>query len=606
MCGFIVFIKKDKIFSEKLLKSLEKKIFHRGPDSGGYLIKENVALIFRRLSIIDLSKLSNQPMSLSKYKISLVFNGEIYNYLELKKELISRGYSFRSKGDAEVILNGYLEWGEKISDKLEGMFTFAILDLNKRYIFVSRDQMGIKPLYIMQNNEMIFISSEIRPLTEITNLEVDKKSLREIVFFRYASGKSTGYKYVNKILAGYNYLVDIDTFQVKKKKYFDIYSSFKNNINKNFLNVTKNTLFDSFIKHTQSDVGFAVQLSGGLDSSLLVAYLQRKYGMKISTYSIRLDSRELDEKQYIRYINDNYPTNHKDIFYDSKIFADNFEKTIKSLEGPTTHFGCVLLYELCQNISQKHKVVLTGEGADEVFGGYARYNDIDKVINLTKLANFLPKKFCDKIPRLQFLEHYRKKNPFLELITFRIFDIMRDIFNDFDFEDFYSKRIFNKIQNPINKIAAYDQSVYLESLLIRQDKISMAHGLESRVPYVNIKLLKFVNSIASSQRYKSGITKNTLKQISKFFFSDDFIFRKKNGLNLPIHNWLKNRNGFGRFIDYFDQPNCKIISFCDKKKIKKLIDDFYSDKKPYLGKVLAQLINIEVWLRTVSDNNHKL
>ena len=478
--------------------------------------------------------------------------------------------------------------------------------LNKRYIFVSRDQMGIKPLYIMQNNEMIFISSEIKPLTEIINLEVDKKSLREIVFFRYASGKSTGYKNVNKILAGYNYLIDIDTFQVKKKKYFDICSSFENNINKNFLHITKNTLFDSFIKHTQSDVGFAVQLSGGLDSGLLVAYLQRKYGKKISTYSIRLDSTELDEKQYIRYINDNYPTNHKDIFFDSKIFADNFEKTIKSLEGPTTHFGCVLLHELCQNISQKHKVVLTGEGADEVFGGYSRYNDIYKVIKLTKLANFLPKKFCDKIPRLQFLEHYRKRNPFLELITFRIFDIMRDIFNDFDFEDFYSKRIFNKIENPINKIAAYDQSVYLESLLIRQDKISMAHGLESRVPYVNIKLLKFVNSIACSQRYKSGITKNTLKQISKFFFSDDFIFRKKNGLNLPISNWLKNRNGFGRFIDYFDQPNCKIVSFCDKKKIKKLIDDFYSDKKPYLGKVLAQLINIEVWLRTVSNNNHKL
>ena len=507
MCGFIVIIKKEKTFSKKLIKSLEKKIFHRGPDSGGYLTEENVTLIFRRLSIIDLSKFSNQPMSLSKQKISLVFIGEIYNYLDLKKELLLKGYEFKSKGDAEVILNGYLEWGEKISNKLQGMFTFAILDLNKRCVFISRDQMGIKPLYMMQSSDIIYIGSEIKPLKEIVNLEVDKESLKEIVLFRYASGKSTGYKNVYKILAGHNYFIDIDKHEIKKKKYFNIFSSFEDNFNKNFLNITKNALFNSFIKHTQSDVGFAIQLSGGLDSSLLVAYLQKKYGNKISTYSIRLDNTELDEKQFIRYVNKKYPTSHQDIFFDSKKFADNFEKTIESLEGPTTHFGCVLLYELCRNISLKHKVVLTGEGADEIFGGYSRYNEISKVIKLTKLANLIPKKFYEKIPRLKFLENYRKKNPFLQLITFRIFDSLREIFNDFDFEDIYSKKIFNKIKNPHDKIAAYDQSVYLESLLIRQDKISMAHGLESRVPYVDTKLLKFVNSISYNQRYKKTLQK---------------------------------------------------------------------------------------------------
>ena len=286
----------------------------------------------------------------------------------------------------------------------------------------------------------------------------------------------------------------------------------------------------------------------------------------------------MDEKKYIRYVNKKYPTNHEDIFFDSKKFADNFEKTIESLESPTTHFGCVLLYELCRNISQKHKVVLTGEGADEIFGGYSRYNEISKAIKLTRIANTLPKKIFQKIPRLKFLENYKNKNPFLQLITFRIFDNFIKIFKEFSFEDYYSERIFNKLKHPHDKIAAYDQSVYLESLLIRQDKISMAHGLESRVPYVNVKLLNFVNSISFKQRYKKNITKNILKNISNDYFSQDFIHRKKNGLNLPISRWLKNRNGFGRFIDYFEQPDCKILSYCDKKSIKKLTEDFYSNK----------------------------
>lgn len=603
MCGFIVLIKKEKGISRKLIKSLEKKILHRGPDSGGYLSIENVTLIFRRLSIIDLSKFSNQPMRSTKENISLVFNGEIYNYVELRKKLIAKGYIFKSTGDAEVILNGYLEWGEKISEKLEGMFAFAILDLNKRSILISRDSMGIKPLYIMQNSEMIFVSSEIRPLKEITRLEFDKKSLNEIVLYRYASGKSTGYKNVYKVLAGHNYLIDIDKHKIKKKKYFNIFSTFQNKHDKNFYIQTKNLIFDSFVRHTQSDVGFAVQLSGGLDSSLVVAYLQKKYGEKLSTYSIRLDSNEFDEKKYIRYVNKKYPTNHQDVFFDSKIFADSFEKTIKSLEGPTTHFGCVVLYELCRNISLKNKVVLTGEGADEIFGGYSRYNEIDKIINLTRIANFLPKKIIEKIPRLKFLNNYKNKNPYLKLITFRAFDILKDIFNDIDFEDFYSEKIFNQTKYPYDKIAVYDQVVYLESLLIRQDKISMAHGLEARVPYVDKKLIKFVNSISYKQRYKSGATKNTLKQISRDYFSIDFIHRKKNGLNLPISSWLKNKDGFGRFIEYFEQPDCKLMSFCDKKKIKKLVQEFYFHEKNYLGKILAQLINIEVWLRSISVND---
>ena len=598
MCGFVVLIQPGKKFSENLLSNIEKSIFHRGPDSGGIYSEKGIALIFRRLSILDLRKIANQPMENKKANVFVVFNGEIYNYKNLKNSLEKKGYNFKTESDTEVILNGYLEWGNKISGKLEGMFAFAIFDKNKKKIFVSRDHMGIKPLYFFSNGEFIYFGSEIRPLKFFNKLTPDKKNLSEIIFFRYAGGKSTGYKNVYKVLPGFNYHVDVDNLYVKKERYFDVRQTFKNQRKSNYQSNIEKLLFRSIDKHTQSDVGFSVQLSGGLDSSLVLAFLHKKYDKKINTYSINIDDIEFNEIQYRKVVNQLYPSEHTEVFCDSSTFADSLEPTIKSLEAPTTHFGCVLLYELCKIISKKNKVVLTGEGSDEIFGGYSRYIEIEKILFLKALSEKLPKFMISKIKKLNFLENYKNKNPYTELITFRSFDILKEVFFELPNSNEFIHNTFQNFENPRNKIALYDQTIYLESLLIRQDKISMAHGLESRVPFVNTSLIKYVNSLSTKDRYDKKMTKKILKQISENFFPREFIYRKKNGLNLPLSKWLLDEKGFGRFLGLFEESNFKLLEYTEKKKISKLVNNFRKKKQIQLGKVISQLINLELWLRS--------
>ena len=487
--------------------------------------------------------------------------------------------------------------GDKISKKLEGMFAFAIFDKNKKML-VSRDHMGIKPLYFFANGDFIYFGSEIRPLKFICDLSPDKRNLSEIVFFRYASGQSTGYKSVFKVLPGFNYHVDIDNLDIKKEKFFNIADSFKNYKISNYQNHVEKLLYKSINKHTQSDVGFSVQLSGGLDSSIVLALLHKKYGKKIRTYSINIDDPELNEIKYRKEVNQLYPSEHTEVFCDSNTFANSIESTIRSLEAPTTHFGCVLLYDLCKTISKKNKVVLTGEGSDEIFGGYSRYAEIEKILFLKTLSEKLPKLMISKIKKLNFLKNYQFINPYIELITLRSFDILKEIFSGLSENTEFVEKTLETFDNARDKLAIYDQTIYLESLLIRQDKISMAHGLESRVPFVNVPLIEFVNSLSTKQRYNKKITKKILKKISENFFPKEFIYRKKNGLNLPLSKWLLDEKGFGRFLNLFDEPNFRLIEFSEKKKIKKLVDVFRKKKYTQLGKALSQLVNLELWLRS--------
>lgn len=603
MCGFVVLIEPKKKFSNDILSKIEKKIFHRGPDSGGILNENGISMVFRRLSILDLRKISDQPMVDKKNSVSIVFNGEIYNFLELKKKLIKKGYFFKTNSDTEVILKGYLEWGEEISNMLEGMFAFAIFDKKKKNLFVSRDHLGIKPLYFFSNGKFIYIGSEISPLKNFIDLQVDKESLSEILFFRYASGKSTGYKNIFKIPAGYNYSINIETLNVRRTQYFDLAGTFYKN-KKMDLNLIESTLFKSINKHTQSDVGFSIQLSGGLDSSLLVSSLYKMSGRKIDTFSLSIDAPDFNEYKYRKIVNELYPTNHHEIFFDSYKFANSFEKTIESLESPTTHFGCVLLYELCKVISKTNKVVLTGEGADEIFGGYSRYIDFRKILLMKKISTYMPNQLINRIPKLRFLENYKLKNSFKQLITFRVFDIFEDIFHEFSPNYEKIEELVAHFSKPRDKLAIYDQKIYLESLLVRQDKVSMAHGVESRVPFVDVPLIVSMNSFPEDKRYHNKITKHVLKKIAKKFFPRNFIYRKKNGLNLPISQWLNDKRGFGRFLDLFDDPNFKLLDYADKDKIKNLVNQFRTKNDPSLAKVLSQLINIEVWLRKVSTNKN--
>ncbi len=603
MCGFVVIIQPNRLISKNLISAIDRDLFHRGPDSGGVYSKKGFSLIFRRLAILDLRPIADQPMIDYENGLSLVFNGEIYNYKELRLFLKKKGYFFRTNSDTEIILNGYKHWGEDVAKKLRGMFSFVIVDEKKKIAIASRDHFGIKPLYFFRNKKFIYLGSEIQPLKNLTELEIDRDNIGEIIFFRFSSGLKTGYKDVEKVEQGSTYLIKIEDLSLKKKKYFDLLDTIKPK--KQVVSVSEKVhalLEDSAIRHTQSDVGFSVQLSGGLDSSLLVALLKKNVNKDIDTYSLTLDDDEKDESKYQKIVNKLYPTNHHAIYFDSIKFAESFENTIKSLESPTAHHGCILLFKLCEEISKKNKVVITGEGADELFGGYSRYHNVEKFLYLKKISKYIPDFFLDNIKKLNFLNHYKNSDPYIELMTFSKFDVLKEVFPnqfiDYDFRE----SILNRFANSLDKISAYDQTIYLESLLLRQDKISMAHSLEVRVPFVFLPLVKFVNSLNRKLKYDRKITKKILKQVSVKYFPNNFINREKNGLKLPIPRWLHNEKGFGRFLELFDSENANIFNFGEKKKIKNLISKFRSKKFDYLGHALAHMINIEIWMKNIKKN----
>ncbi len=265
---------------------------------------------------------------------------------------------------------------------------------------------------------------------------------------------------------------------------------------------------------------------------------------------------------------------------------------------PSTHLGCILLYSLCEKVSKKHKVILTGEGADELFGGYSRYSEIRKLIYLKKLSNFIPDVFIKSIKKLNFLEYHKKTNPFFEMMTYRKYDLLKEIFSDVQLDLDYRKEVLSKFSDPLDKLTSYDQTIYLESLLLRQDKLSMAHGLEARVPFVDLNLIKKINFLSRDIKYNKKTTKIILKRVAEKYFPKDFIYRKKNGLLLPISQWLRNESGFGRYLDLFFSNNCQIQNYCDKSKIRKIIEKFKFKSRDDYGPALAHLINLEIWLKS--------
>ena len=603
MCGFVALIEQNKNFSERILSKIDGDLYHRGPDSSGRYVRKGFALVFRRLAILDIRNIADQPMVDDITKISMVFNGEIYNYKKIRKDLESKGHNFQSESDSEVIMKGYKEWGEDIFNILDGMFAIVIVDQIKGLAFAARDRMGIKPLYFYQNKQFIYIGSEIKPLKNLYPVNLDKSSMGEIIFFRFPSGEKTGCANVKKILPGTYLIINLSDSNVRKKTYFSIVDSIKNKRkSENFEEDISSLLEQSIINHTQSDVGFSLQLSGGLDSSLISAILNKNLNQDIDSYSLKIDSQHFDESEYRAVVNKLYPSNHHELKCDSELFANTFEKAIKSLEMPTTHFGCILLYSLCELISKRHKVILTGEGADEIFGGYSKYSEIQKLVYLKRVSNLIPDFLIKNIQKIKFLEYYKNSNPFFNMMTYRKFDILKEIFTDISIDLEYRNNILNKFTNPLDKLTLYDQTIYLESLLLRQDKLSMAHGLEARVPFVDLKLITETNLLPRKIKYNKKLTKIILKKISEKYFPKDFIYRKKNGLLLPISEWLRNEKGFGRYLELFSNNNCKVQDFCDLAKIKKIIKAFKFKGRDDFGPALAHLINIELWLRLFKIN----
>ncbi len=601
MCGFAALIEPGRTFDPSLLDSIDRDLFHRGPDSGGRQSRPGFALVFRRLAIIDPEAGSDQPMVSADGMQAIVFNGEIFNFRDLRRQLEERGVKFRTTGDTEVILEGYRVWGQEVANKLEGMFAFVIVDRKSNELFAARDPFGIKPLYMLQKRNLVGFASEMRPLSHLLPPEPDQQALSELVTFGWAAGNLSNLKNIELVEGGTTVSLSLSGGALKRRRFIDPLSSIEadNSITKqDAYELAYSTLQKSVVDHLVSDVGYAIELSGGVDSSLIAALASQAADRRLSSYSVNLGDFKHDERIYREMVVSRYPLDHHEIRMTGRDFADSLPRAIRHLEGPSAHAGCIFLMRLCDKLRQETKVVLTGEGADEFFGGYQRYELWRANSRKARFGNLLPARY------------WPDRWPFkgIKKIAGRDAGVFASVYNDpAQRESLFPELIYsggardrtsNRFSSFIDKIFAVDQSAYLQSLLMRQDKLSMAASVEARVPFTHWPLARVLNKIPRSILAPGGTTKPLLKQIAVNHLPNDLVYRRKIGLLLPIDEWLRDEKALKPFVEDLRNPNSPIHDYINRPVLNSTIDKFYAGNAG-LSRDLFRTIGINVWLQSL-------
>ncbi len=598
MCGIAALAQPGRKFDPSLLEQIGAALYHRGPDSGGVAAQEGCALVFRRLAIMDPEPASDQPMSDADGGITIVFNGEIYNFRSLRAELEADGVQFRTKGDSEVVLNGYRHWGEKLFDRLEGMYALSILDRRQGKLLAARDPLGIKPLYAARKGGLHAFASEVKALTPLVGSEVDTEALPELLTFTWAAGNLSNYKGIERVPGGTLITIDLHTGERKDRRFADPLETLTQARTATEEDA-HNAVIASLNAHLMSDVGYSLQLSGGVDSSLIAALAAEAAGTVLDSYAVKLEDPRFDEGTYRKPVVERYGLNHREHQVTGRGFADMLPDAVAAMEGPVPHGGCVTLFGLCREIRKSHKVVLTGEGADEMFGGYLRYGIWKKLARQEMIdrawPSFLP--LPDVWP-FKGVKRLHGQDFAAYAAMYENLGAMAQLFPDLlPAPPGAREAASSRFDDFRDRLFAVDQTAYLESLLVRQDKMSMAHSVEARVPFVHTPLLKVVNGLPNEYRVPGGQTKPILKRLAEKHLPHDLIHRRKVGLLLPYDRWATEEDGLGRYLSDLTDPNGRLRTYADAKKLDKAVADFRAGRTESLPRIFA-LINMELWLRS--------
>ena len=606
MCGFAAFFEHDRCFAPSLLDGADGDLFHRGPDSGARYTEPGAAMVFRRLAILDPDPRANQPFADRSGRYVLVFNGEIYNFLNLRKELEASGARLKTTGDTEVIAEGFALWGEALFDKLEGMFALVIFDTEKKRVTIARDPLGIKPLYVTRSGNLFAAASEMRPLRRLTGkTEVDEAALAELLVFRFAAGKLSNLRHIEMLTPGTVATFSLTDGQYRQRRFTDVLDTLAPDpaiTQDAALALAEEVLTRSLHDHLQSDVGFSIQLSGGVDSSLVLALASEKMGRRLDSYSIRLADPRVDESRFRAPVVERYRPNHKEVDLDGRAFADALPRANHFMEGPSPHLGCVMLMLLCEIIQKRHKVVLTGEGADEFFGGYDRYRQWRTLARHGAIGRLVPKALWPLIPRYRYLRRFSYFDA--PLIASVLIDLpgLFELFPGLVPAPGGRGKAAARFHDFRDQMLAVDQTAYLESLLMRQDKMAMAASVEARVPFAHMPLARALNRVPNPIRIPGGETKPLLKALARKWLPSEVVDRRKIGLTLPITDWLADDEGLGRYLELLAEPGARLAAYAEPSALARLVETFRTAPTPQNAGLLTHLVNVELWLRTLGED----
>lgn len=605
ICGIVNF--SEKKINESSLKEMMSIMKHRGPDDEGIFIENNIGLGHVRLSIIDLSDKAHQPMFSNDQKKIISFNGEIYNYIELRKEL-SANYEFRTESDTEVILAAYEKWGTNCLDKFNGDFSFAIYNLNTKTLFCARDRYGIKPFYYYKDNENFFFASEIKSILPfIKQTNVNESILFDYLLYnRTDFNNQTFFQGIKKLPHG-NYLI-LKDFDINIKKWYNLEDriNIADSSNFNYANELKKSI--DF--RLRSDVPVGSCLSGGLDSSSIVSLILSDNNVNLfNTFSaVYGPHEESDESKFIKEFE--VYNNRLDMDYtspDSNQFFSDIPRFIYHIGEPVGNIGPYIQYKVMELASKKVKVVLDGQGGDEQLGGYHDFY----AINLKELLT--------KIKLIRFTKefiYYLKEQKSIEQLKYLIFYMLpanlkksaTNSMRKYISKDFYKE---NQQQSTLSEIIYSPHSFRdaliqhfeykLEHLLKWEDLNSMAFSVEARVPMLDHNLVEKVLSLPSESYIKNGITKYILREDMKPFLPYNIYKRKdKKGFTNPANKWIKDPQ-FKEFIfDIFNSKSFINRGYLDSEVCNTMYKDHLNGKSDNI-KDIWKCINLEIWFRQNID-----
>lgn len=589
MCGFVGFCDDSKN-KKKIIRDMADIIKHRGPDSDGYYVDNNIALGFRRLSIIDLDKGSQPIFNEDKDKV-IVFNGEIYNYKEIREELKSKGHKFSTNTDTEVILHGYEEYKEDILNKLRGMFAFVIYDIKEKSLFGARDFYGIKPFYYYYDNENFLFGSEIKSFLGNPNFkkELNKDMLSQYLTFQCSIGEDTFFKNTYKLLPGHYFIYKDKELEIKK--YYEV--KLEPNDDKSleeWVSGIREVIDNSVLAHKVSDVEVGSFLSSGVDSSLIA-----KLSSVDKTFTVGYDNKKYSEIDYAKQFSDKINVSNVSKKISKEEYFKEFSNVQYYMDEPLADASAVMLYFLSKTASKHVKVCLSGEGADEIFGGYNIYHEPYSVSWYNKIPYFIRK--CIGILVYPF-RNYTGFN-FLYRRSKKIED--RYIGNAFIFEPNDAKKIVNfnygnktykdftkpyydKVSDldVVTKMQYIDFNFWLiYDILLKADKMSMANSLEVRVPYLDREVIEYASKLPSKYKIVGNETKYAFRKVAKEELADKVADKKKLGFPVPIREWLKEDDVYQEVKNMFLESGY----FFKPKKIIKLLDVHKAGKRDNSRKI---------------------
>ena len=627
MCGIAGIIKfdRDARVNSDTIRQMCTVMSHRGPDDGGFYVSGQVGIGMRRLSIVDLAR-GHQPISNEDETVWIVFNGEIYNHAELREQLQTRGHHYRTNSDTETIVHLYEEYGRDCVRHLRGMFAFAIWDTKKQHLFIARDRLGIKPLYYRLTTESLAFGSEIKVvLAAGVQPKFNRKVLPEYLAFGYVSGSESFYDGIVKLMPGHTMQVGVDG-QVSIQPYWDLPATEQDSSHNESYYVEKyrDLLEQAVQSHLMSDVPLGVFLSGGIDSSAVAALMTKLRRAPVETFSVGYAEDQYSELPYARVVSEHLKSIHHEVLVSREQFFDALPQLIWHEDEPIAWPSSVPLYFVARLARERVKVVLTGEGSDETLGGYARYAF---TIKNAALDRYYRGVFPDAVRRvirdtIQNSSHIsanlRRKLAHTPLArdgnswASLYFDNFLCAFSEQEQHGLLSDEVAAEFKagapyessleywerssgDVLHRLLYTDIKTYLVELLMKQDNMSMAASIESRVPFLDHVLVEFGTNIPRKFQLQGLSGKQILKKAVQDLLPHEILYRKKLGFPTPWSRWLKGPQ-LQEIRDLLLEPRSMDRKLFKRAAIERLFDEHKAGYIDHYDRIW-RLLNLELWHR---------